>query len=1197
MYDSTEVQTVCAGDDILWHERTLTPTETDHVFTHRITGEETDTVITLTVTLLPTYDMPAEKVTVKELQLPYMWQKEERNESTTYSKTLQTEDYLCDSIVHLELTVLPTIHKKIDPTICYGDYYEWKGVHLTEPTDDKDTIITESPDINDTIVTLHLQVYEPIEETVLQPVALCYGESYPWLDGKEYTTSQSLSYTLPSVVTGCDSVVSVELTIWPEPGVGHEYLTLTNNEPVTWNGVTYTSAGEYFCNTLQTSHGCDSTAWLHLSDKPVYDSTEVQTVCAGDDILWYERTLTPTETDHVFTHRITGEETDTLITLTVTVHPSYPNEEFSASICEGESYPWDGTDYTESGNHTRKYKTAHGCDSIVTLHLTVHKAIPETVLPPVELCFGESYPWLDGKEYTTSQSLSYTMPSVVTGCDSVVSVELTIWPEPGVGHEYLTLTNNEPVTWNGVTYTSAGEYFCNTLQTSHGCDSTAWLHLSDKPVYDSTEVQTVCAGDDILWYERTLTPTETDHVFTHRITGEETDTLITLTVTVHPSYPNEEFSASICEGESYPWDGTDYTESGDHTRKYKTVHGCDSIVTLHLTVHKRYDDTEETRYICPGSYTEWNEIRYDEEKDYTVPLKTVAGCDSIVTLHLKYYPEYDDIDDYGVICEGKAYSWEGTDYTEPGDYTKTLQTVHGCDSVVTLHLTMNPRYDGIDDYGVICAGETYPWEGTDYTEEGEYTKTLQTVHGCDSVVTLHLTVHPRYDNINDYGAICEGETYPWEGTEYTEEGEYTKTLQTVHGCDSVVTLHLTVHPTYADPAEEHTMYKNESYEWKGKTYTETGTYTKTYESVHGCDSVVTLHLTVLDKPVLNRDSTVTICEGETFVFYDTPYTTSTEQTVLREGRQADTLVTLHLTVLPRVYAQWTDSVLEGKTYTIGDTAILHAGDYTVVLQTVQGCDSVVSLHLETVHIDKESLTVEVDEPCADEGILEVRFSAFGVANRASFHFDEKARNAGLRDTIVSLGKEGAVTIPFHARAGKYSARVELLFRDQVAHRMEVPFAFLFPSFVIEQHWNDVVAALTHDYNGGYDFVAFQWYENGNKLSGETRSYLYRPLIMGAEYSAMLTERDGTRLMCCPIIASPQTDISVYPTVSEPARLVHCHVSENAQMELCDATGRLIHQCRLEPGDNIFQAPDIQGIYIIRVLTERDRTKVLKLFVQ
>ncbi|MBQ6748312.1 MAG: T9SS type A sorting domain-containing protein, partial [Paludibacteraceae bacterium] len=59
----------------------------------------------------------------------------------------------------------------------------------------------------------------------------------------------------------------------------------------------------------------------------------------------------------------------------------------------------------------------------------------------------------------------------------------------------------------------------------------------------------------------------------------------------------------------------------------------------------------------------------------------------------------------------------------------------------------------------------------------------------------------------------------------------------------------------------------------------------------------------------------------------------------------------------------------------------------------------------------------------------------------------------------------------------------------------------------------------------------------------------------------------------------------------------CHVSESAQMELCDATGRLIHQCRLEPGDNIFQAPDIQGIYIIRVQTERDRTKVLKLFVQ
>lgn len=35
-----------------------------------------------------------------------------------------------------------------------------------------------------------------------------------------------------------------------------------------------------------------------------------------------------------------------------------------------------------------------------------------------------------------------------------------------------------------------------------------------------------------------------------------------------------------------------------------------------------------------------------------------------------------------------------------------------------------------------------------------------------------------------------------------------------------------------------------SYEWNGITYTESGTYTQTFTNAVGCDSVVTLHLTI-----------------------------------------------------------------------------------------------------------------------------------------------------------------------------------------------------------------------------------------------------------------------------------------------------------------------------------------------------------------
>ena len=139
-----------------------------------------------------------------------------------------------------------------------------------------------------------------------------------------------------------------------------------------------------------------------------------------------------------------------------------------------------------------------------------------------------------------------------------------------------------------------------------------------------------------------------------------------------------------------------------------------------------------------------------------------------------------------------TYTWNGVKYTISGDYEQSFVTEQGCDSIVTLHLTVNKSFQT----GFGAEAETsYTWEGTTYTESGDYTKTLQTVAGCDSIVTLHLTIGeivvPCEDKHTEFSASAET-SYTWEGTTYTESGDYTKTLQTVAGCDSIVTLHLTI---------------------------------------------------------------------------------------------------------------------------------------------------------------------------------------------------------------------------------------------------------------------------------------------------------------------------------------------------------------------------------------------------------------------
>ena len=138
------------------------------------------------------------------------------------------------------------------------------------------------------------------------------------------------------------------------------------------------------------------------------------------------------------------------------------------------------------------------------------------------------------------------------------------------------------------------------------------------------------------------------------------------------------------------------------------------------------------------------------------------------------------------MCSGESFSFFGQTLTTSGDYSQVLTNTAGCDSIVTLHLTVFPA-----DYAEYAetACESYTWYGQTLTTSGDYSQTFTNIHGCDSIVTLHLTVYSA-----DYAEYAETafDSYTWNGQTYTESGDYMQTLTNIHGCDSTVTLHLTL---------------------------------------------------------------------------------------------------------------------------------------------------------------------------------------------------------------------------------------------------------------------------------------------------------------------------------------------------------------------------------------------------------------------
>lgn len=149
----------------------------------------------------------------------------------------------------------------------------------------------------------------------------------------------------------------------------------------------------------------------------------------------------------------------------------------------------------------------------------------------------------------------------------------------------------------------------------------------------------------------------------------------------------------------------------------------------------------------------------------------------------------------------------------------------------------------------LCYGETCEWHNQTYDKSGVYYDTLS-----NGIATLHLTIYPEVEDVIEYVTICEGESYIWNGDTYTQSGEYTFNTVAANGCDSVVTLHLTILPDAVTETEELTLCPSElPYEWYGQSLVESGTYTASKQYAAGCDSVVyqlTLNVYVQTLPEL-----------------------------------------------------------------------------------------------------------------------------------------------------------------------------------------------------------------------------------------------------------------------------------------------------------------------------------------------------------
>jgi len=406
------------------------------------------------------------------------------------------------------------------------------------------------------------------------------------------------------------------------------------------------------------------------------------------------------------------------------------------------SYDWHGNTYTLSGEYTDTLQTAAGCDSIVTLHLTIHSSDTTHIYDTA--CY--SYTWANNAFGSTTYEETgiYTRKfySFITGCDSIVTLHLSIIGDTNIDIYEEACGSFE---YNGHTYNESGT-FTSWYQSPYGCYYSKTLHLTIHPYPQvpvvSTTPNTNCSGS-----------------------GNGT-----ISVT-----------SPVGEGYEYSLDGENFQESP----VFENLMEGDYIVMVSNGMcQKSTEATIETTVVRPNAVASASTTMVC---DGGIMILTAEGSSTgdEYTYSWSGTNGFSSDEDYIEIREATS------DYA--GEYSLTVtNTETGCDNTVSITVVVNEATFGTD---VVTACDSYTWiDGITYTEStNEPIFVLENANGCDSIVTLNLTILHSAATTEEI-SICPSELpYEYNGEQYAEAGTYEIHLETENHCDSIVTLVINVY--------------------------------------------------------------------------------------------------------------------------------------------------------------------------------------------------------------------------------------------------------------------------------------------------------------------------------------------------------------------------------------------------------------------
>lgn len=261
---------------------------------------------------------------------------------------------------------------------------------------------------------------------------------------------------------------------------------------------------------------------------------------------------------------------------------------------------------------------------------------------------------------------------------------------------------------------------------------------------------------------------------------------------------------SICQGESvvidagtdfisYLWQdgsmGQTYTAELSELVKVEAIDSCDNIVSDSIFVSVSVMDTTRVNLSgCTGDTLIYRGFEYTDAGTFSI-IETVQPCDIITILTVEFFNSV-SVDISESLCPGETLEVNGEIYDDLGMYQQVLSTSSGCDSIINISISAFPDALGELSF-TICNGEEITVNQENYNSSGIYTQSLTASSGCDSLLRIEIMELPDASALVSF-SICSGEEIEVNQETYSLTGTYTQNLVATSGCDSVLTIELSL---------------------------------------------------------------------------------------------------------------------------------------------------------------------------------------------------------------------------------------------------------------------------------------------------------------------------------------------------------------------------------------------------------------------